>query len=120
MKEIQLSIQSRIAKEQGEAVPPPFETNFIIGLASDGMCPFEYHLLGKKEGEQIFFQLNRAEISDTFGHINVPMELFPGHADDFCVTVDILAISDVSQREIVRSMAEITTHGGHCCDHCAC
>jgi hypothetical protein len=98
----------------------PFE--FIFGIASDGMCPFEYELLHKTVGDRLHVTLPQAEAPRTFAHLLLPLRkalsLFEV-PETYDLAIVILAVTDADPREVVRAMAQATETEG-CGGDCGC
>ena len=113
LKKIRLEIQHDERTE-------PFE--FIFGIASDGMCPFEYELLHKAPGEHLHLRIPRAEAAHTFAHLFTPLRkalaLFdlPAILD---LQLTIAAVMDAAPREVVKAMAQ-STEEDSCGGDCGC
>ena len=96
--------------------------NLIFGIASDGLCPFEYELLNKTPGEQIHLMIKRSEAAPIFAHLYLPIRkalemVEPPETLDLVISVE--AVSDAEPREIVRAMAQAAEQSG-CGGDCAC
>ena len=119
LKKIKVSFQAGTSHDTMNLSPKYPELDFIFGLGSEGMTPFEYELVEKDEGESVLIHLKKALFYGFFGHINPPLlDLFDGRNDVY-LKVKIEAATPADQREIVKAMACLAAHGGAGCD-CGC
>jgi hypothetical protein len=92
----------------------PYE--FIFGIGTGGLCPFEFDLAGKGVGHESEYHLRRAELSGVFQHLTPPVFLC-AIPDAFTLKVRVVKIVPADQREVVKAMAEASSCGSHCCGH---
>jgi hypothetical protein len=116
LKKITLSIQAGTSPDTRDLTPKYPEIQFIFGLGSGGMTPFEYELADRTEGESVLLHLKKEDFYSFFEHLNPPLtDLFAGR-DEVYLKVSIDAVTPAENREIVKAMA---AHGGAGCD-CGC
>ena len=119
LKKITLTFQAGTTRESMELTPECPGLNFIFGIGPEGMTAFECELADKAEGEEVLLYLKKEAFHNFFEHLNPPlMDLFDGR-DDVYLSVKIVSVAAVEDREIVKAMAEISAHGGVGCD-CGC
>ena len=119
LKKITLSIQAGTSQDTMDISPKYPKIEFIFGLGLEGMTPFEYELADRSEGESVLLHLRKEDFYSFFEHLNPPLtDLFDGKADVY-LKVNINAVTPAENREIVKAMAAMTTHGGAGCD-CGC
>jgi hypothetical protein len=107
-------------KVQFEARTVPFD--FIFGIASDGMCPFEYELLHKAVGDRLHLNVPPAEAPRTFAHLYRPLcsaLSLPEASRTFKLDISVSAIADAEPRDVVRAMAQVAEADG-CGGDCGC
>jgi hypothetical protein len=92
----------------------PFE--FIYGIGTGGLSPFEVHLSGQKAGHEHAFSLNRKELDGFFQHLAAPLFLYDV-PETFTLKVRVVHIAQADQREVIKAMAEASSCGSHCCGH---
>ena len=98
----------------GEDEPAaPF--NFIYGVGSQGITPFEKALFGKRVGDRIQLDLSPTDFCETIGHLELPLLKQTGIMQPISLTVAINAIDKATDQEVVRAMA-----AGGSCDDCGC
>ena len=113
LKKVRLEIQ--LAKRT-----VPFD--FIFGIASDGMCPFEFELLHKTVGDRLHLNVPQTEAPRIFAHLYLPLCIalslseMPKTLD---LDIAVSAVSDAEPREVVRAMAQ-TAEAAGCGGNCGC
>ena len=116
LKKITLSFQAGTSPDTMDLIPkyPRFE--FIFALGPEGMSPFEYELVDKSEGDEVLLHINKQTFYTFFEHLNPPIgDLLDGR-DDIFLNAKIAAIAAADNRDIVKALAEKTSHGGGGCD----
>ena len=96
-----------------DAKGAPFE--FIFGVGSAGITPFEKALFGKSVGDSIHFDIAPTEFCQTVGHLELPLREQTGIMTPIHLQVTITDIVRAQDREVVQAMAT----GGSCSD-CGC
>lgn len=119
LKKITLSLQAGTSQDTMDLAPKYPEIEFIFGLGTEGMTPFEYELADRTEGESTLLHLKKKDFCSFFEHLNPPLvDLFDGR-DDVYLKVKIDAVTPAGNREVVKAMAAMAAHGGAGCD-CGC
>jgi hypothetical protein len=116
LKKVTLSL---IVESTGSA-PVPIE--FIYGVASDGLCPFENALHDKREGESLTLTVPTIEAHDFFGHLFLPLRQALGlqiMPQTVTLKVEVTAVNDADNREVVQSLAKASSGCGGSCG-CGC
>jgi FKBP-type peptidyl-prolyl cis-trans isomerase 2 len=102
----------------------PAILEFIYGIASTGLCPFESALCDKGEGESLNFTIPASEGYEFFGHLFLPLRQVLGlqiMPEKIVLKVEVTAVADADNREVVQSLAKALAgcgHGGSC--GCGC
>ena len=117
LKKITLSVMAGTRPETMDlsVSPSPFE--FIYGIGTDGLTPFEFQLADKSTGDEIIVQVTCFKITEKFAHIPVPIPQIPEHLDAIYMKFKITQITPADNRKIVKAMAEISGCSSHCCGH---
>jgi len=119
LKKITLSIQAGTSQDTMNLTPKYPGLEFIFGLGSGGMTPFEYELVDKAEGQSVLIHLNKEGLHSFFEHLNPPlMDLFDVR-NKIYLKVKIDGVAPAENREIIMAMADMAAHGGAGCD-CGC
>ena len=119
LKKIKLSWQAGTSQNIMNLTPKYSGLEFIFGLGSGGMTPFEYELVDKVEGQSVLIYLEKESLHSFFEHIKPPlMDLFDVRNNTY-LKVKIEAVTPAENREIIKAMADMAAHGGAGCD-CGC
>ena len=119
MKKVEISLKAGTGPGTTDLFPASHRFEFIYGLGSEGLTPFEYKLAGKTEGDEIEFNIGTAKIHETFEHLAASFPFIPGNAADVWFKARVDKVSSARDHEIVKSMAKIAACGDGCCgDHC--
>ena len=101
----------------------PVIVEFIFGIGSAGLSPFESVLSGKKKGDILSLAVTSNGAQGYFGHCLGNFQQLFGLTimpPTIYLTVTVDDITDADNREVVRSLAKSLSHGcGGSCD-CGC
>lgn len=115
MQKIRLSLETGSTPDT-ESASASFPTiEFVYGLGSSGLTPFEFALAQKTVGDEVQLQLQPNQIPEFFGHIRIPAVHASGGSDSIALKARILDISPASSREVVRTLADVANCGDSCC-----
>ena len=117
LKKITLSIEAGTVPDSMDLTPQSSLFEFIYGLGSAGLTPFEFQLADKAVGDEVRLRINREEIQEFFQHLMLPPLNLPGTLDSFYLRVKIRGVVPADQREVIKALAEIANCGDHCCGH---
>ena len=109
---------------EGKNERKPAQFDFILGVASNGLSPFELALHDRSQGDTIECEVPGTKANDYFGQLykriftNASFTIIP---HSFRVKVHILSVRKSDEKEIVKAMARSLTHscGTGSCD-CGC
>jgi hypothetical protein len=117
LKKIILSVEAGTAPDSMDLTPQPSQFEFIYGLGTSGLTPFEIQLADKTVGEEVQLHMSREDIPQVFQHlVFFPLNL-PEHADSFYLKLKIKSVLQADQREVIKALAEIANCEDHCCGH---
>jgi hypothetical protein len=117
LKKITLSVEAGTAPDLMDLTPQPSEFEFIYGLGTSGLTPFEMQLADKTVGEEFHLHMSREEIPQVFQHlVFFPLNL-PEDVDSFYLKLRIKSVLKADQREVIKALAEIANCEEHCCGH---
>jgi hypothetical protein len=121
LKKITLAIEAGTSRDTMDIVPRYPEIEFIFGIGPEGMTPFEFELVDKSEGENVWIHSQKDTFGKFFEHLNpLLMELIGGR-DEVYLKVSIVSVAAADSREIVKAMAEMAAHReGGCSCGCGC
>ena len=120
LTKVTLRLEAGTTAEHMDLTPASLEYEFIFGIGSGGMCPFEYQLVNKAAGEEIVIQVKREELYPLFEHLRPPiMNLFEKH-DVLHLKIKILRIEKSENTEVVKALSEMASHHHDCDCGCGC
>ncbi len=123
MMKVNLTFTAAAGQEKLKLAFEPDQYEFIFGIGSAGLTPFEYELAEKTVGDEIAFHLRDAQRSRFFEHLYPPVVgLFLDHTELY-LTARINSIETAEGREIIKAMAEMTARSEGSCgcgDNCGC
>jgi hypothetical protein len=91
---------------------------FIFGVGINGLTHFECMLEGKHIGDEFVFPVGKNDVSHYFAHLYRLLPGFTLETDPVYFKVVIKGITEPTQREIVKSLAEAASCGSDC--GCGC
>ena len=112
LMKVSLSVDVRDT-DAGNPLPAAFE--FIYGIGSAGISPFEKQLFGKNVGDQAHYEIGPTEFEQTMGHLALPLFEQTGITSSQRLTVVVTHVVRAEDREVVKAMA-----GGGSCSDCGC
>jgi hypothetical protein len=117
LKKITLSVEAGTAPDSMDLTPKSAHFEFIYGLGTSGLTPFEIQLADKTVGEEFQLHMRREEIPQVFQHLAFfPLNL-PEDADSFYLRLKVKSVLQADQREVIKALAEIANCEDHCCGH---
>ncbi len=117
MKKVTLSIAAGTTPVQMDLTPQPFLFEFIHGLGTEGLSPFEQMLIDKGQGDTIEMSMPIKGQRQFMGHLVFPPVLLPADLAVLYLHVQVDEVRTASSREVVRGLAGIAGCGDGCCDH---
>ena len=117
LKKITLSVEAGTAPDSMDLTLQSSQFEFIYGLGTSGLTPFEIQLADKTVGEEIQLHMSREEIPQVSQHLVFLSLNLPEHADSFYLKLKIKSVLQADQREVIKALAEIANCEDHCCGH---
>ncbi len=117
LKKVVLSLEVGTTPEQMDLTPQPFHFEFIHGLGTTGLSPFEQMLAGKGPGDEISMQIPMEAQKHFLGHLVFPPILFPSDLKVLHLKARVEKVSTATSREVVQGLAKGTECGDGCCGH---
>jgi len=116
LKKLTLLVEAKgDGKERGEpGEPVTFE--FIFGIGSEGLSPFEMDLAEKSVGDVLVLELEREQAEAYFQHLFPPPNITKA-GEALSLRVRVVHVAYADQREVIRAMAEAQSCADHCCGH---
>ena len=120
LKKVTLRIEAGTNADHMDLTPKALKFEFIFGIGPDGMCPFEYELVNKMEGDIVLLQLKKEEVHLLFGHLQLPVQSLLEEKNSSYLKATIAKIEQPDSKEVVKALAELTSHAGDCGCGCGC
>ena len=120
LTKVTLRLEAGTTADRMDLTATALEFEFIFGIGSSGMCPFEYQLVNKAAGEEIVIQVKKEEFYLLFEHLRPPiMNLFEKHGA-FHLKIKILRIEKPENTEVIKALSEMASHHHDCDCGCGC
>ncbi len=120
LKKVTLRVEAGKTAELMDLIPKALEFEFIFGIGPAGMCPFEYQLVNKNEGEMVLLHLKKEEIQPFLGHLQLPVLDLLEENSSFYLNAKIAKIEQPDSKEVIKALAELASHAGGCDCGCGC
>lgn len=117
LKKISLLLEAETGPEQPDSTAGAIGFEFIFGMGSKGLCPFEFQLADKKEGDSLSLRVRGEDLGDLFQHLPLPSLPIRESTDAFYLKVKIVKVSQAEPKEVIKALAEAGSCGDHCCGH---
>ena len=118
---VALQIRAGRTAEAMDILPEPVPFNFILGLGTDGLTPFEKEIAGKAPGETLVLMVSGEQWRQIFGHLMPPPGLPPLDTGKVCLEIYIEGTQAAQQREVIKGLAEVANYGDYGCGGgCGC
>ena len=115
LKKVKIAVQAGSSPESMDILSEPFEFEFIFGLGTSGLTPFEFSLASKYRDDEVVLHIGLRDIPETFAHIQLPVFHDLPETDSFYLKVRIADIQPAAGRELIKAMAEVGGCGDGCC-----
>lgn len=118
LKQVKLEIMAGADPKEAGSSSIKGEFEFIFGVGSTGISPFEKALYGKEVGDQILMEVNGKDLCQTFVHLEPPQFNTLFSNGTYTINIIVKEITDPTPTEIVKAMANTGKCGGADCDCC--
>jgi hypothetical protein len=117
LKKISVLLEAGMRSEVMDLTREPIPYDFVYGVGTHGLSPFEFELSEKREGDEIIIPLRTDEMANFFCHHVIPQLGIPEGVGEFYLRALIAEISAADPRDIIRAMAEASACRSGCCGH---
>lgn len=117
IKKITVSVKAGDGPGEMNLWPEPIFFDFIYGIGTSGLSPFEVKLAEKEAGEIVALNLTRDEMPEFFTETFLLFNRIPVDKNEVYLIIQIVEVSDADQREVIKSMSGLAACGDHCCGH---
>lgn len=115
LKKIHLLLEAGTGPEKSDLTDGALPFDFVFGTGSQGLCPFECQLAGKKEGDRLSLRVRSEDLGDLLQHLAFPPLPIGESVDAFYLKVNVVKVSEADPKEVIKALAE----AGSCGDHCS-
>jgi hypothetical protein len=119
LKKVTIRIRAATEPQTADAAPGRSEFAFICGIGRTGITPFESLLAGRRVGDEVDLHVSPPEAAKFFEHLAPLLRPALDGRDAGDLKVMITGIESVEGRDLVKALAEMTSHEGTGCD-CGC
>lgn len=119
LRKVSVSIRAAEDPPQAGSALATFELAFICGIGRSGVTPFESQLAGRRVGDNIDLRIMAPQAESFFEHLAPRLCTAFAGREAVRLNVKITAIDTPEARDLVKAMAERSSHGGAGCD-CGC
>ena len=120
LRKVFLKIEAGSTAERMDLTPTVLTYEFIFGIGPAGMCPLEYELIHKKEGDIVVLRIDKEVHHQLLGHLLLPIQDLFAKNDSFFLKLKIAKVKAADSKEVVKALAETTSHSGGCGCGCGC
>ncbi len=115
LKKVKITLQAGTSPESMDISAEPVEFEFIFGLGTSGLTPFEFALANKHRDDEVILHINLRDIPETFAHIDLPLFHDLQDREAFYLKARIADIQPAAGRELIKALAELGGCGDGCC-----
>ena len=117
LKKVAVLLEAGTRPETMDLTREPIPYDFVYGVGTHGLSPFEFELADKGEGDEMVIPVRTEEMANFFCHHFMPQLEIPEGVGAFYLRTLIAEVSAADQREVIKAMAEAATCGTGCCGH---
>jgi hypothetical protein len=120
LKKVILKLAISSDAPAGGASRSEVDFSFVYGIGTQGLSAFEMALTGKHPGDRMHLHVNPVQMDDYFEHLRLPLLKALKTDPPFDLDLTIQEVSPVSERQLIKAMAQKSGDGGcGCgCDSC--
>jgi hypothetical protein len=116
LKRVTLALKAGTTPDKRDVkIETPFE--FIFGLGTDGLVPFERKLADLSEGDEISIHIKGEEIPSYFQHLALSPTNITKALKNYYLDVRVLKVTTADPKEVIGAMANMVHCADHCCGH---
>jgi hypothetical protein len=117
LKKVGLILEAGTGPDKTDLTPQPVSFDFIFGAGSQGLCPLEFRLFDRREGDTLSLCVGREDLDAFFQHLPVPRPAVPEGVVSLYLKARIVRVGDADPKEVIKALAEAGACGDHCCGH---
>lgn len=120
LKKIKVRLQAGATDAAMDIHLPSPEIDFIFGIGSGGLTPFECLLADRRETESISGRVAGAEAGLFFGHVAPALGRLFETREAVYFNACIVAVETPPPREVIKAMADLAARGHEAGCDCGC
>lgn len=120
MLKVALILEAGPVQQDVRPAREPKKIEFIYGIATGGITPFEKTLYQKRAGDKLITTIDPSEADAYFGPLSRGIRNWLPERGELALTVGIDSVSTPEDREIVKALAAGGGCGGDCDCGCSC
>ena len=117
LKKVAVLLEAGTGPEAMDLTREPTPYDFVYGVGTHGLSPFEFALADKGEGDEMVIPVRTEEMANFFCHHFMPQLEIPEGVGAFYLRIRIARVNAADPREIIKAMAEAAACGTGCCGH---
>jgi len=117
LRKISLLLEAGTGPDKRDLTAGPIAFEFIFGVGSGGLSPFEFQLANMKEGDGLSLRIRGEEVVDLLQHLLIPSLTALESVVAFYLKVKIVRVKEADPKEVIKAMAEAGSCGDSCCGH---
>lgn len=117
IKKVSLTIKAGNKPDEMNLIKDPVSVDFIYGIGTYGLSPFEKVLTDRSKGEDLSIHIESGKTGEFFNHIHPALDELTDDADNIFFRIRIININEADHREVIKAMSERTGCGDDCCGH---
>lgn len=119
LTKVSLKIERDVQNTDSESPSPAIDFEFVYGIATEGLSAFELTLSEKVPGDRVKIHIEPSQARPYFEHLLHPLAAAFKTELPSRLNIEITSVSTVTDRELVRALAE-KDEGGGCGGGCGC
>lgn len=120
LKKVKVRLQAGATDAVMDIPLPSPEIDFIFGIGSGGLTPFECLLSDRRVTESFSGHVAGAEASLFFGHVAPALGRLFETRETVFFNACIVAVETPPPREVIKAMADVAAHGHAVGCDCGC
>ena len=120
MAKISLLLEMRSDKGPHDPEPKKKTFDFCYGIGPEGLSDFEMDLHGRSPGDSLDLRITSGNHAGYFGHLFCPLMETLMASPPYNLHLTIQSVTQATERELVRALADQSGSGGGCDCGCGC
>lgn len=117
---VRLAVEAGTEEGCFDLTEAPFTLEFVFGIGTEGLTPFEFELSKRTVGEEMRVAARRETAPQFFRHLTLPLFQQLQPPESFFIQVRVMEARPARGREVVQAMAALTECGSEGGCGCGC